>query len=77
MHVQHDPQDIGTRLYSARTNADGTIVVSQIRWNRGRGSANPTRFVSARNKHHWRTNYAPEVPQENFLRRILRVLGLR
>lgn len=75
--MQDDPKDIDTRLCSARVNADGTIVVSQVRWNLGRGSAMPNGLASARNMHHRRTHYALESPQENLLHSILRGLGLR
>lgn len=75
--MQDDPKDIDTRLRSVRENADGTIVISEARWNRGRGIAKPNPSTLARNRHHRRTHDAPTPTHENFLHRMLKTLGLR
>ncbi len=77
MHMQDNPKDIDTRLRSVRENADGTIVISEALWNRGRSAARPNRFALTRHAHHWRTHYAPASPPENFLHHMLQKLGLR
>lgn len=77
IHMQDDPKDIDIRLRSVRENDDGTIVISQARWNRGRGIAKPHPSTLARHGHHWHTDHAPTPPHEHFLYRMLKKLGLR
>ena len=74
--MEKGEKHMDSRLCAVLIEDDGTVKLSEARWNRGRREAQLNRSASANDTYHCRTHYTPERRGMTPFRRLLMKLGI-